>query len=227
MRRERERERIFVILFGELSIVPGSALSVSSSAGRESASAPLRRCGCLRLPTLPAAVFLLLLVSSVSMANAEYGRSLAGERQLGRTPPRTMSPISKATPGPVREALGHPSRGRGAAAAQEAALFYQEQRVRETYNVTNRRGADELVACRASRLVDAEARIALLNGELSSAQSPSAPSTRLAAQMAEALEAVQSMRERSRVSAVDLSMAGQGRPTWPRRRSVRRVFNRS
>ena len=59
------------------------------------------------------------------MANAYYGRSLAGERQLGRMPPRTMPPISRATPGPVREALDHPSRGRGAAAAQEAALFYQ------------------------------------------------------------------------------------------------------
>ena len=111
-------------------------------------------------------------------------------------PPRTMSPI-RATPGPVRDALDNPSRGRGAAAAQEAALFYQEQRDAQRIR------ADEL----ASRLVDAEARIALLNDELSGAQSPSAPSTRLAAQMAEALEAVRSMSERNRVLAVDLSMA--------------------
>ena len=63
----------------------------------------------------------------VRVANVYYGRSLAGDRQLGRMPPRTMSPI-RATPGPVRGALDHPSRGRGAAAAQEAALLYQEQR---------------------------------------------------------------------------------------------------
>ena len=118
------------------------------------------------------------------MANAYHGRSLAGKRQLGRMPPRTMPPISRATPGPVRDALDSPSRGRGAAAAQEAALFYQEQRD------VQRNRADEL----ASRLVDAEARIALLDGELPSAQSSRAPSTRLAAQMAEALEAVQAYR---------------------------------
>ena len=47
------------------------------------------------------------------------------QRQLGRMPPRTMPSISRATPGPVRDALDNPSRGRGAAAAQEAALFYQ------------------------------------------------------------------------------------------------------
>ena len=108
-----------------------------------------------------------------------------------------MSPISRATPGPVRDALDNPSRGRGAAAAQEAALFYQEQRD------VQRNRADALT----TQLVDAEARIALLEDELSSAQSSSAPSTRLAAQMAEALEAVRSMSERNRVLAVDLSMA--------------------
>ena len=131
------------------------------------------------------------------MANAYHGRSLAGKRQLGRMPPRTMSPISRATPGPVRDALDNPSRGRGAAAAQEAALFYQEQRD------VQRNRADALT----TQLVDAEARIALLEDELSSAQSSSAPSTRLAAQMSEALEAVRSMSERNRVLAVDLSMA--------------------
>jgi hypothetical protein len=193
--------------------VPGSALSVSSSAGRESASAPLRRCGCLRLPTLPAAVF--LRVSSVLMANAYHGRSLAGKRQLGRMPPRTMSPTSRATPGPVRDALDHPTRGRGAAAAQEAALFYQEQRD------VQRNRADDL----ASQLVDAEARIALLEDDLSSARSSSAPSTKLAAQMAEALEAVQSMSERNRVLTVD--PCRWLRPMRPRHRAVRRVFSRS
>ena len=131
------------------------------------------------------------------MANVYYSRSLVGERQLGKMPPRTMSPISRATPGPVKDALDHPSRGHGAAAAQEAALFYQEQRD------VQRNRADEL----ASRLVDAEARTELLNVELSSAQSPSAPSTRLAAQMAEALEAVRTMSERNRIMAVDLAMS--------------------
>ena len=79
----------------------------------------------------------------------------------------------------------------------DRSLFYQEQRDAQ------RNRADELT----TQLVDAEARIALLEDELSSAQSSSAPSTRLAAQMAEALEAFRSMSERNRVLAVDLSMA--------------------
>ena len=105
-----------------------------------------------------------------------------------------MPPI-RATPGPVRDALDHPSRGRGAAAAQEAALFYQEHRD------VQRNRAEEL----AARLVDAEARTELLNDELASAKSPSAPSTRLAAQMAEALEAVWTMSERNKNLAEELA----------------------